>query len=207
VNLYGHAVVAGWVDTDPRFVLGAMLPDLGKLAGHRRLVADAPEAIAGVAWHHRTDDAFHGSATFTTLCRAAHDELEAEGLPRGAAMAVAHVALELLFDGVLLADPRGRAAYLGALGSDPRGLALVDAAALADVRDVMARMHRYGLPLHYREPQTVARRVVAIVASRPRLAVPGDRVGVVERWAAGVRREVERVAPQLVLELEAALER
>jgi hypothetical protein len=205
VNLYGHAVVAGWIDTDPRFVLGAMLPDLGKLAGHRRLVAEDPSAIAGVAWHHRTDDAFHGSAVFTSLCRAAHDELEADGLPRGAALAVAHVALELLIDGELLADAQGRATYLGALASDPRAIALVDAAALGNVRAVMARMHRFGLPLSYREPHTVARRVVAILASRPRLAVPVDRVVVVEEWAARVRAEVERGVPDLVGELRTAL--
>lgn len=205
MNLYGHAVVAGWIDRDPRFVLGAMLPDLGRLAGHRRVVADDPTAVAGVAWHHRTDDAFHGSATFTTLCRAAHDELEADGLPRGAAMAVAHVALELLFDGELLADANGQSAYLDALGSDPDRLALVDASALADVRSLLARMHRYGLPLHYREPQMVARRVVSIVASRPRLAVPEDRLATVEAWALAARRAVERDAPQLVAELHAAL--
>lgn len=205
MNLYGHAVVAGWIDTDPRFVLGAMLPDLGRLAGHRRLVADAAAAVAGVAWHHRTDDAFHGSAVFVSLCRAGHDRLEAEGLPRGAAMAVAHVALELLIDGVLLVDPIGQSTYLDALASDPQELALVDAAALVDVRALLARMHRFGLPLHYREPRSVARRVVEIVASRPRLAVPEDRVQVVERWALEVRAEVERVAPRLVAELQDAL--
>lgn len=205
MNLYGHAVVAGWVAGEPRFVLGAMLPDLGKLAGHRRLVAHDPEAAAGVQWHHRTDDAFHGSGAFTRLCRDAHDELEADGLPRGAAMAVAHVALELLLDGVLLADAAGQAAYLGALSTDARALGLMDAQAIADVDAVKGRMARFGLPVHYREPERVAQRVVAIVADRPRLAVPIERVEAVLRWATRVRVAVEREAPGLVEELRAAL--
>ena len=205
MNLYGHAVVAGWVAGEPRFVLGAMLPDLGKLAGHRRLIAQDPEAAAGVRWHHRTDDAFHGSVAFLRLCRDAHDELERDGLPRGAAMAVAHVALELLLDGVLLADAGGRAAYLGALGTDARGLGLDDESASVDVATVMQRMHRYGLPLHYREPERVAQRVVSIVASRPRLAVPPDRIEVVSRWAMRVQPAVVREVPGLVDELRAAL--
>jgi hypothetical protein len=205
VNLYGHAVVAGWVAGEPRFVLGAMLPDLAKLAGHRRLIALDPEAAAGVRWHHRTDDAFHGSVAFLRLCRDAHVELEAEGLPRGAAMAVAHVALELLLDGILLADMAGQSAYLGALASDARTLGLDDEAASVDVGAVMQRMQRYGLPLHYREPERVAQRVVSIVASRPRLAVPPERVDVVSRWAMRVRGAVEREAPGLFGELRAAL--
>ncbi len=205
MNLYGHAVVAGWVAGEPRFVLGAMLPDLGKLAGHRRLIAQDPDAAAGMQWHHRTDDAFHGSVAFTRLCRDAHAELEADGLPRGAAMAVAHVALELLLDGVLLADADGQAAYLGALRTDARALRLADDAASVDVGEVMQRMHRFGLPLHYREPERVAQRVVSIVASRPRLAVPPSRVAAVSAWALRVRGAVELAAPGLVREMRTAL--
>jgi hypothetical protein len=204
VNLYGHAVVAGWVASDPRFVLGAMLPDLGKLAGHRRLVAADPQAAAGVAWHHRTDDAFHGSAAFVGLCRDAHASLERDGLPRGAALAVAHVGLELLIDGVLLDDADGQAAYTCALSVDPSALAL-DHGAVADVRGVVTRMQRFGLPLHYREPEIVARRVVSIVASRPRLAVPPRRIDAVVRWAQDVRGEVERASGPLLTEMRAAL--
>jgi len=205
VNLYGHAVVAGWVRSDPRFVLGAMLPDLGKLAGHRRLVPGDPEAIAGVAWHHRTDDAFHGSRVFGTLVRAGQARLEQGGVPRGAAMAVAHVGLELLLDGVLLADEPGQSAYLGAVGSVASELALGDPIASADLEALLGRMRAVGLPLHYREADRVARRVIAILEPRPRLAVPVERLDVVLAWAQQARADVERDAEGLVEELRVAL--
>ena len=76
---------------------------------------------------------------------------------------------------------------------------------MSDLESLMQRMRRFGLPLHYREPEAVAQRVVAIVASRPRLAVPEDRVAVVSRWASAVRDEVQSAAPQLLDQLRDAL--
>ena len=71
VNFFGHAVMAALEDAAPRFLLGAMLPDLSTMAGARiERVSDG--AIArGVEHHHRIDHAFHACAPFIALCSSA----------------------------------------------------------------------------------------------------------------------------------------
>src|SRR6187431_2746251 len=101
VNFFGHAVMAALENDAPRFVLGAMLPDLTTMAGARLERVHDDEVAAGVAHHHEIDRAFHGCAPFVRMCASALEELEARGVSRAAARAVGHVGSELLIDGAL----------------------------------------------------------------------------------------------------------
>ena len=115
MNFVGHAMAACWEQDDPRFVLGAMLPDLAPMCGARMdAVIDAVIA-AGVACHHRVDAAFHQCEAFASLCGQARGRLHAAGLARGPVLAAAHVGVELLLDGCWLDDPDVDAAYVGAV--------------------------------------------------------------------------------------------
>jgi hypothetical protein len=59
VNFFGHAALAAARQSDPGFVLGAMLPDLAPLAGLRIAAVDAEEVAAGRAFHVAADARFH----------------------------------------------------------------------------------------------------------------------------------------------------
>jgi len=145
VNFIGHALVAGWRRSEPRFVLGSMLPDFAGMAGTRLRRATAAHdtrapaettasgdttgrgdttafgdtsrdlVAAGIALHHQTDDVFHGAPAFTTLLQEALDTLSADGVPRGTARAVGHIGVEMLIDGELLHDAALAQAYSRAI--------------------------------------------------------------------------------------------
>ena len=179
VNFLGHACVAGARCTDPRFVFGAMLPDFATMAGVRLEGTDDPEIAAGVAFHHTTDDAFHGAPTFIELMSDARDVLEAEGVDLGPAMAVGHVGVELLLDGWLVDRPGAEARYRVALDagraqldtlrfrSDPNG---------GRVAQLCARLCDAAVPGGYRDPDFVADRLERILSTRPRLALDAHAV-------------------------------
>ena len=115
VNFVGHSFIAARTSGDPVFALGAMLPDFASMIGARLAKHDHVELAAGIADHHRTDDAFHGAPTFVRLCRDEALGLEALGLGWGASRAVAHVATELILDGLLLENDRIERGYLDAI--------------------------------------------------------------------------------------------
>jgi hypothetical protein len=92
------------------------------------------------------------------------DELAAAGVGRGPARGAAHVGWELLLDGVLLERPGVRAAYLAALDGPAEGWP-------HPWPDVVARYRERGLPATAMDADAVARRVVDLLARRPRLAV------------------------------------
>lgn len=179
MNFVGHAYVAIAADTPPRFVLGAMVPDFVSMARARIERVMEPEIAAGIALHHRTDDAFHGSASFLALSAATADALERGGLPWGAARAVGHVGVELLLDGLLLADrdiARG-AREAAQLLADPAIAGAIEVHASGSERwaELLLRISGRGLPDFYRDPVAVADRLIGILAGRPRLAIPEDR--------------------------------
>lgn len=200
MNFVGHAHVALAVRDEPAFVLGAMLPDFASMCG-ARLVAPTHDGIAaGVALHHRTDEAFHACAEFVRLCAATSASLEARGIAWGAARAVAHVGIELLLDGLLLDDAATRDGYLRAVAAlaDPALSIEVSGRGAARWPAVRERAIVHGLPDAYRDPREVADRLIRILAPRPRLAVdPGQRP-VLEEAMWSLRRDVERSAGELV---------
>lgn len=187
-------------------VLGAMLPDFASMSRARLRAVGDPHVEAGVALHHATDDVFHGAETFVALNAHGVDALEAAGLGRGPARAVAHVGIELLLDGLLLDDPPLEAAYLEAVALPVAELELSfhrDGAARFEA--LQERLQSHGLPDDYRWPDRVALRLEQILARRPRLALsPADRPRVV-RFLEDARGLLVDRLPTLLAEVDEGL--
>lgn len=212
MNFFSHAVVAARRSDDPRWILGSMLPDFVSMAGLRleSVTGDAP-LERGVAFHHTCDDAFHGAPIFVDLMELAREELELDGLDSGPAMAIGHVGVELLLDGYLV-EQRGvtvgyRAAIEEAAHVDVllRFVGLEPEQGGARWRDMAERLANAPVPQRYTEPAFVADRLVRILSSRPRLAVPFGREPLVHDWARRAAPEVSRRAPALFEQVESRL--
>ncbi len=176
MNFFAHAHIARRARREPAFILGAMLPDFATMCGARLGVIAHAEIGAGIAEHHRTDEAFHGGASFVAICRDTGARLEARGLSWGAARAVAHVGTELLLDGELTEDSETARDYVRAIeeAQEARSGAHVifrDEPGRRRFDELRDRLARYGTPVRYREPAFVSEVLVRILAGRPRLAV------------------------------------
>jgi hypothetical protein len=178
VNFFGHAVVACRVTDAPAFVLGAMAPDLLPLCGAVPSGDTSPEVTAGQAHHLAVDAAFHANPAFTAMYFWAARALVERGLSRGGARGAAHVAIELLLDGVLASDARARDAYARSLAdADGAGAPFTWADETSQRRwaALVARLRGGAIPDAYRDPDFVAARVVGALRARPRLALaPAD---------------------------------
>jgi hypothetical protein len=209
LNFVGHAHVAiARHDVSPALVLGAMLPDFASMGGARLLPLDHPVLAAGVALHHRTDDLFHAAPEFVRLCSTWGPALEARGLSWGASRAVAHVGTELLLDGLLLDDDATRAAYLEAVAAleEPLVSAIpVRGPGAARWPALLARVRVHGAPDFYRDPVSVADRLIRILASRPRLTIDEAHRATLCDAMRALRRDVEPVASALALAGRAAV--
>ena len=215
MNVFAHvAVAARWADPEPpdRFLLGAALSDLATFGGFRLLGRSPDPAVAaGMAFHHRTDDAFHQHPWFRSRSGAAAAALERAGLGRGAARACGHVGVELLLDGSLQAGEQDRDRFrrvLAGAGSDgwrPLLAPLVDERRRPDWLDHLDLLASPRDLPPYEDPAAVARRLHAICQRRPRLAFDQRAVDAVatelERLAGGIRD----TAPELVEQLAATL--
>ena len=207
MNFVGHAFVASRSSDDPVFALGAMLPDFASMIGARLGKHDHVVLAAGIADHHRTDDAFHGTPTFVRLCREEALGLEAIGLSWGASRAVAHVATELALDGLLLEQASIERAYVDAVEAIAWTLPALrfERDGITRFRELYARLARYGPPHGYRDPLFVRDRMVQILARRPRLSlVEGDAARLGD-YLPGMCARVREAAPTLLGELDRAL--
>lgn len=202
MNFVGHALAATWVDADPRFALGAMLPDFASMAaagGPRVRLGDdhGPEVQAGIAWHHRTDHAFHGCPAFVELTDAGTAALRRAGLGRGPSLAAAHVGVELLLDGELCHDAALVRHYHGALACD--------AELAPPLRAVVRRLAEIGTPHWYRDTAEVAARLFRILGARPKLAIATEELDALGEWLRAVQLDVRDATPGLVADLRARL--
>jgi len=211
VNFFGHATLALEQETqgrsDARYVLGAMLPDFASMARIRMAGVDDRDIEAGVAFHHRTDDAFHGAPTFIALMNEAQDELEEAGLGHGSAMAVAHVGVELLLDGELVERSGVPASYHEALATADAPIRWRQADGTARWEYLRDRLREAPLPHGYRDPQFVAERLVRILASRPRLALEPAGIDPVFAWSHRARAPVAEATDDLLDEVRDRLRR
>ncbi len=208
MNFFGHAAVAAWRSTDPSFVLGSMLPDFATMIRARQPQVGHATLADGVAYHHRTDDAFHDSGVFRELMREAHDQLSTAGLRRGSARAVAHVGVEILLDGVLADAPSARHAYLSALARAPLLASELEWRTDADAaafRGLLRALAGRGLSREHTAPTVVALRVERTLSDRPRLAIDPSQLELVAHWASTMMDAVRTETPRLVSELESAL--
>lgn len=198
MNFFGHAVLGALERDEPRFVLGAMLPDLCSMAGLQLKHAQDETIAAGVAQHHRVDRAFHACAPFVAACSGALATLEAQGVSRAAARAVGHVGSELLIDGALADRAQARRAYeraleLATLPGTLDGLSFRDGSQRHLVCTVATRLSAAPIPERYREPAFVHERLTAILARRPRLALARDDHAKVRAW---LEHTAERLVPE-----------
>lgn len=186
MNFFAHAVAAAWSRSDPGFTLGAMLPDLAAMLGDRVLDADDGDLLAGIEHHHAADRAFHRLPPFCARSMDLTARLRARGVGRGGALAAGHVGIELLLDGVLLErEPAGRERFESALAAAPAAAAAIRwRGGGARFLELARHLASSDLLPGYREPSTVADRLVRILARRPRLRLEaGDRAPLVEELA------------------------
>lgn len=203
MNFFGHAVVARWQRDQPGFVFGAMLPDFAAMCGGRIAAVDDDDLAAGVDLHHRSDAAFHQLPRFRALCRGTEARLRARGVGRGGARGAAHVAVELLLDGALVAEPGAGPSYLAAiarahpdeLGARIRWQAPASAARFAWLQE---RLAARGVPVGYRELDVVAERIERVLAPRPLLALDADELAQVRSDLEALEPEVHAAAAELI---------
>jgi hypothetical protein len=215
MNFFGHALIAQRHEATRgpirgEFVLGAMLPDFASMLRTRPPFSTLDALEAGLSFHHRTDDAFHGSHAFLEFSRQASSFLSAHGVARGAARAVAHVGVELLLD----------AAFSGESGANEAYLSAVSDALTERVRshihwqtsDASERFQHLCHSLQTRGPipenppsELVAQRLQSILADRPRLAMDDQARSVVREWVESARPQITSGARQLLSEVEQRL--
>jgi hypothetical protein len=210
LNFLGHALLATWKRPEPLFVLGSMLPDFASMTGARlapHVDGDSPLG-QGIAFHHATDDVFHGSSAFLRLMQESMDRLLAAGVGRGPARAIAHIGVELLIDGELLVEHDLLAgAFTGALSAAPElePRFFRDPNGHLSYRVLHQRLSAHGAPHDYRNVEAVGRRLARILAPRPRLRLAeGDEIHV-QRTLTEVQAAVRPALPGLIDELRAAL--
>lgn len=207
MNFFGHVVVAGWFEDDPRYLFGSMLPDFASMSGTRLAHVGDTRVAAGVALHHRTDDAFHSAPAFVRLMAVAREELERRAVGWGTARAVAHVGTELLLDGALL-QRHAAAPYLAALET---AHALTRDASFGEsfrdrgegFRPLLARLREAGPPHAYESTDKVTGFLERALHRRPRLRFgPGDAQKVNEVLSL-LHPEVQRETDGLMQHLRA----
>ena len=212
MNFFGHAWVA--LRDEARrgparaeFVLGAMLPDFASMLRTRPPSVSQPALQAGVAFHHLTDEAFHGAQSFLEFSREASRFLSERGLSRGSARAVAHVGVELLLDASFATEPAANEAYLSAIAG---GLTIEVASRIhwqdADgedrFRQLCHNLARRGAFVGDTPPALTAERLRNILADRPRLAMDEAGQSVVREWVETARPAIVSGAPALLREVE-----
>jgi hypothetical protein len=208
MNFFGHAAVASWFADDPYFVLGSMVPDFAGMIRRRPPQTSSGPLKQGVAFHHRTDAAFHESAAFRELERSAHVDLRRRGLERGPARATAHIGVELLIDATLARDPEARSAFSEALDAGltcQSDLVWNDAGAASDYRDLLRTLRLRASTFDSGEPALLAWRVERALAGRPRLTLGAGDAQKVAAWATLARGAVEAGLESILRDLRAAL--
>ena len=187
MNFFAHSCMAATSSEAPRFLLGAMLPDLVGMMGVRIEQVHDHELRAGIAHHHEVDAAFHGAPIFTELCSDGITTLGERGVERGTARAVAHVGTEMLLDGVLSGDAAACRRYRGALehahGAQLGAMVSLRAPEeLTELQVGVAQLALAPVPEGYRSPEFAAARLRYVLSRRPRLAMRAGDEGPVLDW-------------------------
>lgn len=164
MNFVAHAVIAEALGCNPLVAFGSMVPDLANMVGAMtgvRSVPDlpAPELQFGSSVHVATDEAFHHHPTFLTLTRVAASAMDGR---RHVNTAAAHVGIELMIDGMLLAQSRAEP-YAVALGA-------ATPFCLGPWAELMDHLADDNPTRHYRSVQGCAERTWRILGGRRVLA-------------------------------------
>lgn len=209
VNFFAHAWLASKREDDHGYVFGSMLPDFCTMASARMDPAHTPpRSIArGVDFHHHCDEVFHGSPIFVEEMGRGREELEAEGLELGPAMAVGHVGVELVLDGWLWELSEGSVPFDGAIerGANAQ-LRFRDSDQGLRFSNLMQRLSGSSLPSRYRGAPFITEILQRILSARPRLALQDKDLPIVERWVRAQQQSSELWAPDLMREVEVRLD-
>lgn len=210
MNFFGHAALAFYEHDDDAFVLGSMLPDFATMIRARPPLAEHEQLTRGIAHHHATDEVFHGSGGFRRLCHGAFATLEARGVRRGTARAVAHIGIELLLDSVLARDSGACGAYTRALAEAPE--ARLGRHLRWNAREERERFGTLCSALARRGLETPDSRLDALVwrlsralSGRSRLEMRPEDEAAVRVWAADAEALVDAEAPELLREVRDGL--
>ncbi|HMJ10638.1 MAG TPA: hypothetical protein VK524_04480 [Polyangiaceae bacterium] len=211
MNFFGHAALAYYEHDDSAFVLGSMLPDFANMIRARPPRAEHEQLTRGIAYHHATDEAFHGTRVFRRLCQESFENLEGSGVRRGTARAVAHVGVELLLDTVLARDARACAAYTGALAQTPeprlgRHLCWQSAEERERFAHLCGALARRGIDPPDARLEALVWRLSRALAGRSRLELHADDEQRVLRWAKLAEIQVEQQAAELLREVRESLQ-
>lgn len=207
MNYFGHAAVASWHSPAAGTALGAMLPDFATMSGARLADPVDADVARGIDLHHATDAAFHHLPPVLALMRELDDRLEAGRCARGPRRAVAHIGVELLLDGVLVAEPTYRDAYTAALAHDPAGVRLRNADDAPRFAALHARLRGYGVPDDLQRPDAIVHRLHRMLAHRPRLAPNAADLAAIRTALVEHKPRVDVAAETVVRALRAALTR
>ena len=200
MNYFAHAWVARRIDPDPRFVLGAMLPDLAGFLRLRLPAQPDPWVSRGIALHHRTDAAFHALPGFHERNVRGSRALQSRGLGRGPARAAAHVGIELVLDGLLAAAcPDSVLAFGAALAESERIVTSRPADTRAITR-MAARLAGFDPAGAVGSTQQVADRVRRTLEHRPLLALGPHDLCPLEDWLGETESELSSHAEPLAAE-------
>jgi hypothetical protein len=198
VNFFGHAAVASALAPAPPSVLGSMLPDFATMC-RGRLAEPADAGIArGVALHHATDAAFHQMPAVLALMREADERLERAGCGRGPRMAASHIGVELLLDGVLVAERAYRDGYTAGLAHDASGVRWREEDHAERFALLLARLRAHGVPDDLRHPEAIVQRLHRVLAHRPLLAPNADDLRAIRRELAELKPRVEVAADAIM---------
>lgn len=206
MNFFGHSVIAR-ARGDAAFVVGAMLPDFASMLRLRVPASTHQDVAAGIAFHHATDEAFHDAPWFHRTSAAAFAALQAAGMERGSARAIAHIGVEMLLDRALASDAAHRAAYLAAIAHAPAFAAVAWARPEepARVEELRRALVTHGVDWHDCEPVVIAERLQRVLARRPRLAFAPAQLPIVIDWIARTDRQVASTADEILAYVRAAL--
>ena len=215
MNFVGHIAIGVTLDgsrTNTEFLLGTALPDFATMA---RLRLDRQDAIAresalgaGMQLHHDTDAIFHRQGWFLDLAHDLLDDLTAAGVPRGGALACAHVGVELLLDGELLRTEETAAAVVDvyeSLAAPPSvALDVVDASERVRWAEHLGSIAERLDPFLYCDPGSVAQRLHHIMSSRPRLTFEPEHVATIATLLTAVQPQIAASAPDVLARVAAA---
>ena len=208
MNFVGHAMVARWESDRAAYAFGAMLPDFEHMCGTRLVSVDDPDVAAGIACHHRVDAVFHAAPTFLALSKRARTELGARGLPRGTVLAVSHIGVELLIDGVLAEDAAVVDGFVAAMDAGSERADRLQWKTPEGPQRFTRLLQRVGTPdtpRAYADPHAFTDRVLAMLSRRPRLDPGPDGREALIDWAIAARPEIADATSTLAEELRAEL--